>query len=49
LERQGLEIQASPNLGGLHDVAATSSRNAWAVGDYFNSAHADRNLIEHCG
>ena len=43
------KIQASPNLGGLHDVAATSSRNAWAVGDYFNSAHADRNLIEHCG
>jgi hypothetical protein len=42
----------SPNPGGssnsnvLEAVAATSSTNAWAVGDYANGT-ADRTLIEH--
>jgi hypothetical protein len=43
--------QASPNPGTvgldfLYGVAATSTRNAWAVGQYYNG-HAYQTLIEH--
>ncbi len=43
----------SPNPGGssysdlLHGVAATSTSNAWAVGDYDNGT-ASRTLVAHC-
>lgn len=45
-------VQQSPSPGGpsgssgLHDVAATSPINAWAVRDSSNG-NADRTLIEH--
>jgi hypothetical protein len=45
------KVQPSPNLGifnGLNGVAATSSSNAWAVGDYGTGHHiAGQPLIEH--
>ena len=43
----------SPNVGGsslynsLDGVAATSSTNAWAVGDYYNGT-ANQTLASHC-
>jgi hypothetical protein len=43
----------SPNPGGssddniLNGVAATSSTNAWAVGDYYNGT-TDQTLATHC-
>jgi hypothetical protein len=43
----------SPNPGGSSDgnfldaVAATSSTNAWAVGDYFNGTEY-QTLASHC-
>jgi hypothetical protein len=50
------KLQSSPNPGGtafgnqnqLYGVAATSSTNAWAVGDYVVGGF-DRTLVLHCG
>ena len=46
------KVQPSPNAGSspngrLTGVAATSARNAWAVGFYFNSKGNPEALIEH--
>ena len=49
---KGWKVQPSPNAGStpnghLTGVAATSAKNAWAVGFYFNSKGNPRTLIEH--
>ena len=39
-----------PNVGSdneLRGVSVTSSRNAWAVGDYYTASDQERTLIEH--
>jgi hypothetical protein len=46
------KFQKSPNPGGssgtrLNGVAATSSSNAWAVGDYGNMIAQDPTVVEH--
>ena len=45
------KVQPSPNPGSYSDflqgVVAFSATNAWAVGDYANSAATDYTLIEH--
>jgi hypothetical protein len=44
-------VQRTPNPGGvyslLYGVAATSSRNAWAVGEYFNPEFDAETLVLH--
>ena len=48
-------VQKSPTPGGpsgldqLHDVAATSPTNAWAVGYYCSNGCDDQTLVEHRG